>query len=38
LKDVPAISPRVLRLWTLYAKTQLSASKLPAAADSGECR
>jgi tetratricopeptide (TPR) repeat protein len=38
LKDVPGISPRVLRLWTLYAETQLSASKLPAAADSGECQ
>lgn len=23
LKDVPGISPRVLRLWTLYAETQL---------------
>jgi tetratricopeptide (TPR) repeat protein len=30
LKDVPGISPRVLRLWTLYAETQLSASN-------GEC-
>jgi tetratricopeptide (TPR) repeat protein len=26
LKDVPGISARVLRLWTLYAETQLSAS------------
>jgi len=25
LKDVPGISPRVLRLWMLYAETQLSA-------------
>ena len=24
LKDVPGISPRVLRLWTLYAETQLT--------------
>jgi tetratricopeptide (TPR) repeat protein len=30
LKDVPGISQRVLRLWTLYAETQLSASN-------GEC-
>jgi tetratricopeptide (TPR) repeat protein len=26
LKDVPDISPRVLRLWTLYAEIQLSSS------------
>jgi len=25
LKDVPGISPRVLRLWTLYAETQLKS-------------
>jgi tetratricopeptide (TPR) repeat protein len=31
LKDVPDISPRVLRLWTLYAEAQLSAST------DGEC-
>jgi hypothetical protein len=27
LKDVPGISPRVLRLWTLYAETQLTKSE-----------
>lgn len=27
LKDVPGISPRVLRLWTLYAETQLTQSE-----------
>jgi len=27
LKDVPGISPRVLRLWTLYAETQLTNSE-----------
>jgi tetratricopeptide (TPR) repeat protein len=37
LKDVSAISPRVLRLWTLYAETQLTASKLQSAADVKEC-
>jgi hypothetical protein len=26
LRDVPGISPRVLRLWTLYAETQLTGS------------
>jgi tetratricopeptide (TPR) repeat protein len=38
LKDVPAISPRVLRLWTLYAETQLSASRLQSATDNRECQ
>jgi tetratricopeptide (TPR) repeat protein len=38
LKDVPGISPRVLRLWTLYAETQLTASKVASATDAGECR
>ena len=28
LKDVPGISPRVLRLWTLYAETQLTSRNL----------
>jgi tetratricopeptide (TPR) repeat protein len=37
LKDVPGISPRVLRLWTLYAETQLSASTSQSASDNGEC-
>jgi hypothetical protein len=27
LKDVPGVSPRVLRLWTLYADTQLTNSE-----------
>ena len=38
LKDVPGISPRVLRLWTLYAETQLAKSEnwqCPAARRSG---
>jgi hypothetical protein len=26
LRDVPGVSPRVLRLWTLYAETQLTGS------------
>ncbi len=38
LKDVPGISPRVLRLWTLYAETQHSASKFQSATDNGECQ
>jgi tetratricopeptide (TPR) repeat protein len=38
LKDVPGISPRVLRLWTLYAETQLSPSKFQPTADNGECQ
>jgi tetratricopeptide (TPR) repeat protein len=38
LKDVPGISPRVLRLWTLYAQTQLVTSKVQSATDDGECR
>ena len=38
LKDVPGISPRVLRLWTLYAETLLSASTLQSASENGECR
>ena len=37
LKDVPGISPRVLRLWTLYAETQLSASTSQSALENGEC-
>jgi tetratricopeptide (TPR) repeat protein len=37
LKDVPGISPRVLRLWTLYAETQLSASRFQSTTDNGEC-
>jgi len=37
LKDVPGISPRVLRLWTLYAETQLSASTTQSASGNGEC-
>jgi tetratricopeptide (TPR) repeat protein len=37
LKDVPGISPRVLRLWTLYAETQLSASISQSASEKGEC-
>jgi hypothetical protein len=28
LKDVPGISPRVLRLWALYAETQLTSDNL----------
>jgi tetratricopeptide (TPR) repeat protein len=37
LKDVPGISPRVLRLWTLYAETQLSAPTAQSASEHGEC-
>jgi tetratricopeptide (TPR) repeat protein len=37
LKDVPGISPRVLRLWTLYAETQLSAPILQSASENEEC-
>ena len=37
LKDVPGISPRVLRLWTLYAETQLSASSLQLGLENGSC-
>ncbi len=37
LKDVPGISPRVLRLWTLYAETQLSAQTSPSAPENAEC-
>jgi tetratricopeptide (TPR) repeat protein len=37
LKDVPGISPRVLRLWTLYAETQLSASTSHSVSENGEC-
>jgi tetratricopeptide (TPR) repeat protein len=37
LKDVAGISPRVLRLWTLYAETQLSASTAQSASENGEC-
>jgi tetratricopeptide (TPR) repeat protein len=38
LKDVPGISPRVFRLWTLYAETQLSASTSQSASENEECR
>ncbi len=38
LKDVPGISPRVLRLWTLYAETQLSASTSRSASENEECQ
>jgi tetratricopeptide (TPR) repeat protein len=38
LKDVPGISPRVLRLWTLYAETQLAAQKVASTADGAECQ
>jgi tetratricopeptide (TPR) repeat protein len=37
LKDVPDISPRVLRLWTLYAETQLSTPTSRSASESEEC-
>jgi tetratricopeptide (TPR) repeat protein len=37
LNDVPGISPRVLRLWTLYAETQLSTTKSQSMASSLEC-
>jgi len=37
LKDVPGISPRVLRLWTLYAETQLSAPTSRSASENEEC-
>lgn len=37
LKNVPGISPRVLRLWTLYAETQLSASSQQSALENGSC-
>jgi tetratricopeptide (TPR) repeat protein len=36
LKDVPDINPKVLRLWTLYAESQLGAAS-QASADSAEC-
>lgn len=38
LKDVPGISPRVLRLWALYAETQLSAPTSESAPQNAECR
>jgi tetratricopeptide (TPR) repeat protein len=38
LKDVSGISPRVLRLWTLYAETQLTTSKVASATGGGECQ
>jgi tetratricopeptide (TPR) repeat protein len=38
LKDVPGISARVLKLWTLYAETQLSTSKVRSAPDRTECQ
>jgi tetratricopeptide (TPR) repeat protein len=37
LKDVPGISPRVLRLWTLYAEALLSASASQPASGNSEC-
>lgn len=37
LKDVPGISPRVLRLWTLYAETQLSTPTARSTSENGEC-
>ncbi len=37
LKDVPGISSRVLRLWTLCAATQLSASTSQSASGNAEC-
>jgi tetratricopeptide (TPR) repeat protein len=37
LKDVPGISPRILRLWTLYATTQLSGSPSQSASGNAEC-
>jgi tetratricopeptide (TPR) repeat protein len=37
LQDVPGISPNVLRLWTLYAETHLTASKI-APRNDGECQ
>jgi tetratricopeptide (TPR) repeat protein len=36
LKDVPNISPRVLRLWTLYAE-MLSAPTFRSGSENGEC-
>jgi tetratricopeptide (TPR) repeat protein len=44
LKDVPGISPRVVRLWTLYAETRLagetalSANSDAAVSNDAECR
>jgi tetratricopeptide (TPR) repeat protein len=37
LKDVAGMSPRVLRLWTLYAETQLSASTSRSGSENAEC-
>jgi tetratricopeptide (TPR) repeat protein len=37
LKDVPGISPRVLRLWTLYAQTRLSGASPQTALENGNC-
>jgi tetratricopeptide (TPR) repeat protein len=36
LKDIPDISPRVLRLWTLYAETLSTPASRPGS-ESGEC-
>jgi tetratricopeptide (TPR) repeat protein len=38
LKDVPGISPRVLRLWTLYAEALLSAPASQSGSQNGECQ
>jgi tetratricopeptide (TPR) repeat protein len=35
LKNVPGISPRILRLWMLYAETQLTATQINGCAKSG---
>jgi tetratricopeptide (TPR) repeat protein len=35
LKDVPGISPRILRLWMLYAETQLTATQSNGCAKNG---
>jgi tetratricopeptide (TPR) repeat protein len=37
LKDVPGISPRLLKLWTLYAETRLGP-QVQAAIEAGECQ
>lgn len=37
LKDVPGISPRVLRLWMLYAETRLTSNSVHATANSSMC-
>ena len=38
LKGVPGVSPNVLRLWTLYAETQLLSSKVRSTLDGTECK